>query len=1193
MITRSLRWAVPAFAFLAGCATAPTPDPQRITVAAAHPAPITPGHPEQCQGLNGLGDQEVAYKLDIAELMLRQLREIGKTDNEGACNMPYEARNKIMAEYRNKFRTPIRKAVRPASKEFNRLWDADDFGNQPDTNQILAADASRKSLAYRGIRPDDVARGPKGVPMGISLTGAGVTSATWTAIGPGNIGGRIRSVLIDPRNANRLLVGSVTGGIWLSTDAGQSFNPVIDLSSNIAIGAMAYAPTNPDIVFAGTGESFQGFTGIGVYKSTDAGLTWSFLNSTSTANNSHWVTTNRVAVSPANASIVMAANSGGLYRSIDGGTNWARVLADTTANNPAILDVKFDPNNALNAVASGRDGFMYFSRDAGATWSPSAKLVAPTSANSARAEIAYAKSVPDLVYISLDNNSGEIWSSADGGQSWTSRSTPGHLGTQGDYANTIWVDPLDESNIVVGGLDLHRSADKGATFGRISTWQTAGPGQPQPHADHHAIVSGPNYSAATPIVYFGNDGGLYRSTNILTADPNTTSTWVNLNNGLAVTQFYGGAGKRSAGGKIIGGTQDNGTIYRFSDTGWDRFAGGDGGFVAVDPVSDNTLYGEYVYASIHRTVGLSDRRYICTGITEAQPGNQYCGADNPTTPQANFIAPFIIDPNSRDRMLVGANSLWASNNVRDLVVTWAAIKVPVASDATTRHFISAVAAHSGDGNIIWVGYNTTGQIWKTTNGLSPTPTWQMVSAGNTPINTVNRITIDQSNSNRVLVAYSGFASNRLWETTDGGATWHSITGNLPAVTLHDVKRHPSASNWLYVAAANGVYTSEDGGATWGTSNDGPSGVRVRELFWYDNQTLIAATFGRGMFQATATAPLPPLGPLSKRGGIDIDGQGKSQLVVRSGSAQMLAGRFANSTFSFSAIADPGAAYTVIATGDLNGNGKSDLVFQSVATDGSGRVTVSAWLDFQSTSPVTLRAVNPAWVVQASGDLDGDGFGDLTFRFTGDDGVPNDTGVSYNWFQQAGGAYNSVRKRGGAPLSWTLLGAADLNGDGAADIIYISPTGIIKALMATPSRTCANLTVTTTLPAGFTALKMADFTGNRRGDILIRDGGGNTQLISLNGNGLTLPPYTANPDDINASCTASALTVAGTIVNLPTADPTWSYYASGDFDGDGIFDVVWKKADGTLVVWLMKANGTPTVISNAGTAPAGYTPIALQ
>ncbi|MBL8512060.1 MAG: hypothetical protein JNM52_10495, partial [Betaproteobacteria bacterium] len=335
-------------------------------------------------------------------------------------------------------------------------------------------------------------------------------------------------------------------------------------------------------------------------------------------------------------------------------------------------------------------------------------------------------------------------------------------------------------------------------------------------------------------------------------------TWVNLNNSLGITQFYGGAGKRAAGGKVIGGTQDNGTLVLNSGTNWARFAGGDGGYVAVDPVDDNTLYGEYIYASIHRTVDFNQRQYICTGITEGfatTGGISYCGPNG--TQEANFISPFILDPNNRERMLVGANSLWASNNVKDPNPTWSAIKAPDAP-GSARQFINSIAVYERDSNIIWVGHNSPGALWKTVNGLSATPTWQRVGQGVLPTSTINRVTIDPDNPNRVWVAYTGFATNRLWQTTDGGTTWRSITANLPAITLHDIKRHPTQTNWLYVAAANGVYTSENGGQSWSTNNDGPAGVRVRELFWYDSTTLIAATYGRGMFSITAAAPAGPL-----------------------------------------------------------------------------------------------------------------------------------------------------------------------------------------------------------------------------------------------------------------------------------------------------------------------------------------------
>jgi photosystem II stability/assembly factor-like uncharacterized protein len=986
---------------------------------------------------------------------------------------------------------------------------------------------------------------------------------------------------------------------------------VADFMGNLSIGAMAFDPTNPDIVYAGTGESFAGLAGIGMFKSTDGGLTWTFLSSTTTDTSQNpdgldWGAVNRIAVNPANPKIVLAATSnanalsrGAVFRSTNGGTTWTRIaLAGSTvpsvASPPAVYDIKFDPNDPTRALAGTGNGQMYYSTDSGASWAPTAALItqAVGRGTSARAEIAFSKSAPGNVYISLDNNAnsdsssarGQIWKSVDGGVTWTLKGEPQHLNTQGDYDNTIWVSPVDDSHVVTGGLDLYQSTDGGATFTRISTWQSAGAGLPQPHADHHVIVSSPDYSAANPVVYFGNDGGVYKSTNIFNANANGTSSWVNLNNNLGITQFYGGAGKRSAGGKIIGGAQDNGTMVFSSGTNWTRYAGGDGGFVAVDPVDDSTLYGEYVYASIHRTVNLSSRQYICAGITEGQPGATYCGANNPANPSANFISPFVLDPNVRDRMLVGAASLWMSSDVRTVSApSWNVIKTAVSSTATSSHYINAIAVQEGNSNNIWVGYNSSGQVWKTSNGLAALPTWTQVNTG-LPTGTINRIAIDKDNPNRVWVVYSGFAPNRVWQTLDGGNSWTSIHHNLPNVTMHDIKRHPTRSNWLYVGTANGVYTSEDGGATWSTTNDGPASVRVRELFWYDNATLVAATYGRGMFMAS-TGALPPQVPLSKRGGIDIDGDGKSEILVRSASAQLQAGRLVNNVFQFTPLTDPGSNFRLVGVGDFDGNGKSDLAFQNMAQDPTFG-DVRTWPGFSASSEVFWRQVKKVWDVQAVGDLDGDGYSDLVWRYVVTDSP--DTGVSYIWFSN-GSSVTQVRKRGGAPLNWKLLGAADLNSDGAADMIYISPDNLIKALMATPNRTCANLNAGA-VPSGYTALKLADFTGNGRGDILVRNATtGSTQLLSLNANGLVLPPYTGAPDDQNASCTASSLNVVNTSIALPQVDPGWQFYASGDFNGDGIIDIVWMQPSGILTVWLMNANGaTPTVISNAGTAPGGYT-----
>jgi hypothetical protein len=353
--------------------------------------------------------------------------------------------------------------------------------------------------------------------------------------------------------------------------------------------------------------------------------------------------------------------------------------------------------------------------------------------------------------------------------------------------------------------------------------------------------------------------------------------------------------------------------------------------------------------------------------------------------------------------------------------------------------------------------------------------------------------------------------------------------------------------------------------------------------------LIAIIIGFSAMYASAQNAMP----LAKRGGIDIDGNNRAVLLVRADSGATLGGRLSNNVFQWTPIATPGNEARLLGVVDFSGSGKSDLAFLNIAMlNTAGQAEARVWRNFSSTANQFLRLVKPTWDVQAVGDLDGDGFGDLVWRFQGQSPNIDDQGVSYVWFTDGNGV-TQVRKRGGAPLSWTLLGAADLNGDSAADMVYVSPTNAVRVLMATPQRTCANLSGGS-IPAGYNALKFADFMGTGRGDILALNAStGEVILITLNANGLALPPYTGMADDQNASCTSSALTIPSVITTLPRSDPTWQFFASDDVDGDGRFDIVWRRQDDTLVVWQM--NGTaspavpamPVVIDNAGKAPYRY------
>jgi len=352
------------------------------------------------------------------------------------------------------------------------------------------------------------------------------------------------------------------------------------------------------------------------------------------------------------------------------------------------------------------------------------------------------------------------------------------------------------------------------------------------------------------------------------------------------------------------------------------------------------------------------------------------------------------------------------------------------------------------------------------------------------------------------------------------------------------------------------------------------------------------------FIAAGTCVLTPLqngdsnyfaAPATPRSIVVLVAGGIQPLRLRSSSpALSVNGSLVSNLLQFTPVTDPGASFRTVGLIDIDGDKSPDLIYQNTNQGEFGEARV--WQNVNPANERVLRSVKLTWRVDAGGDLDGDGFGDIVWRFTGQSPNIDDTGVSYVWFTNGVGV-TQVRKRGGAPLSWRLLGAQDLNGDGAADMIYISPNNEIRALMATPGRTCANLSAGT-IPAGFTALKLGTFLRSGRAEILIRNNAtGEVRLIVLDASGLTLPTFAGDPSDPNAACTSSSLGVASTVLSFASTDTGLQFFGTADFNGDGFLDIVWIRADNTTTVWLTSGDNLPlTAITNAGTIPAGYTPI---
>jgi hypothetical protein len=338
-------------------------------------------------------------------------------------------------------------------------------------------------------------------------------------------------------------------------------------------------------------------------------------------------------------------------------------------------------------------------------------------------------------------------------------------------------------------------------------------------------------------------------------------------------------------GFVYGGTQDNGTIrvLRGQQDGILPY-GGDGGFCAVDQQDPRWCYGEYVNLKIHRS---SD-----WGSTA---GNIYANLPDANTPAANFIAPFILDPNEPRRMWAGGASLWRSDDVRASSVAWTQAR------AAGSSYVSAIAVAPGNPNVVWIGQND-GQVWKTADALSAVPTWTAVddNAARNPVPNryVTRIVLANATGATAFVCLGGFSGDNVLRTINGGSSFTDVTGSgasgLPSVPVRGFAVHPDSAVRWFAGTEMGMYQTRDGGLTWYPMLGGPPAVAVDEaIIVPGSRRLLAATHGRGMWSADLSLPNP-----------DLNGDGR----VDGGDIGILLG-------SFGACANCPA--------DLNGDGRVD------------------------------------------------------------------------------------------------------------------------------------------------------------------------------------------------------------------------------------------------------------------------------
>ncbi|MFO7445292.1 MAG: sialidase family protein [Ignavibacteriaceae bacterium] len=772
--------------------------------------------------------------------------------------------------------------------------------------QLLRDPATGKIPDY--IRQRELAYAKK---LNLTAKSLQKTSAfTWNEAGPYDVGGRTRALAVDVTNPNTILAGGASGGIWKSTDNGESWVLKSGTSNILSVTTIAQDPRPgfTNIWYYASGEYMGGsgedlgstarFTGDGVYKSTDNGESWQVLPSTLSANPTGWESyfdyVLKMVVSPVNGNIFLVANAIGIYRSTDGGNSFTLVLGGI--NHHIYSDISVASNGNLAAVLSRASGSIttdnepgiYKSTDNGNNWTNITPANYPAA--SMRSLIQIAPSNPNTAYVltytgAVVDDKEEIKfykiNVANGASDDRSNNLPDYssLGgqvadnaliyTQYNYNMVLAVKPDDENFVIVGGTSLFRSMDGFAVKPALSSSKTVWIGgyhreeffYPGFHPDVHSFSFDPTDPNK---MWWGHDGGLSYTTDIRNTTYSQFFPWKNKNNGYNVTQFYHISISPNAGdNRIIGGTQDNGSpFFRYTGTeaSSEDISSGDGAFSYI---GKNFAYTSSQNGTVIRL------RYDQQGSPAFENG---WGNITPSDADGqSFINPFCVDPNNENVMYYPAgNSLWRNNTLGSIpdyqnqtTIGWTKLN---SFTVPSGYSISALTVSTTPASILYYGASgdQAPKIYKVTGAATATNGAVDISIPGVPEGAyVHNIAVNPDDADEIIAVFSNYNIIGLYHSTNGGQSYTAIEGNLqgdtenPGPSLRSASILPSDDGTTYfIATSIGLFSTShlDGNnTTWTQEGANVLGnVIVDHVVSRKSDGLIVAgTHGRGAFVGTS------------------------------------------------------------------------------------------------------------------------------------------------------------------------------------------------------------------------------------------------------------------------------------------------------------------------------------------------------